>query len=280
MSNKGFYHLPVRGETAISSWRNIVEYKYIIVHHTNAWTDDIEKIKKSETRQYWFMPYHYLIEKNWNRIKYNDLEKNVGSTRNEIYNQRWIQIAFVWNYNNDTLNQSQIDTFLYLKSEIEKKKWKLEMIWHRDASPTWCPWKNINVDMFYQSEKKTTFKLSKYYSPMPNQTRYYHWSYEADVCMNCWCQKDWSWKVIKLYDCLTPANWMKLTHDKAMQLIACPKDYKLWTKFELDWVWLVTCVDRGWAIKWNRLDWWMWVWEEWLNNVYKKKSWTFIWEIK
>lgn len=100
------------------------------------------------------------------------------------------------------------------------------------------------------------YNLSRYYSVMPDQERYYlGQTYEQDFAMNCH------------WDCLTTAWWVKLTDELVEKVVACPKKYKIWTKFRIeDWI-EVTCVDRWWAIDWKRLDIRAGIWIQWLENI-------------
>lgn len=101
------------------------------------------------------------------------------------------------------------------------------------------------------------FVVTAYYSPVPGQKYYLRWNYEDEVILNgrwiAWA----SWKEV--------FPWM----------LAAPKTYKFWTKIYLEWVWVWEVSDRWWAIvsAWNRwysydrIDIWMWVWEEWLKRA-------------
>lgn len=97
------------------------------------------------------------------------------------------------------------------------------------------------------------YLVSAYYSPLPNQKMYIRWSYENDVVLN------WNW-----------TNWADWT-EVYMWLLAAPKTYEFWTKVILPWIWIWTVHDRWWAIvKWSnydRIDIWMWKWEEWLSRA-------------
>jgi hypothetical protein len=58
-------------------------------------------------------------------------------------------------------------------------------------------------------------------------------------------------------------------------MLAAPKNYKFGTKIKLEWLWIGSVEDRGWAIvnAWNRwyssdrIDVWMWYWDEWLRRA-------------
>jgi len=103
---------------------------------------------------------------------------------------------------------------------------------------------------------ETYFVVTAYYSPLPNQNYYLKWNYESEIKLN-WRWFRWaSWKEV--------FSWM----------IAAPKNYEFWTKIYLEWVWIWSVEDRWWAIvnawqrgyKYDRIDIWMWYWEEWLKR--------------
>lgn len=113
------------------------------------------------------------------------------------------------------------------------------------------------------------FIVTAYYSPLPNQEFYLRWNYEAEKRLN------WEWKY-----------WAS---GKAVYvwMLAAPKTYKFWTKIFLKWVWIGVVDDRWWAIvsSWNRwydgdrIDIWMWYWEEWLRRALSWWKRTVYWKI-
>ena len=111
-------------------------------------------------------------------------------------------------------------------------------------------WWAINLKWCYPKK----FIVSGYYSPKPNQKFYHKWSYRAEIRLN-------------------GKGFYTASHKKVFNgVIAAPKNYKFWTKIYFPWygVWIVE--DRWWAIvkawkRWNRydrIDIWMWRWEQWL----------------
>jgi hypothetical protein len=97
----------------------------------------------------------------------------------------------------------------------------------------------LHLEQIEQQEVKTEYLwewvITAYYSPL-----------KADW-MNC------SW------DCRTTASWHKLKDEEAGYVVACPKSIPFWTRLHIEWmdhdVW---CRDRWGAIKWERLDLWVW----------------------
>jgi len=114
------------------------------------------------------------------------------------------------------------------------------------------------------------FIVTAYYSPLPNQNHYLRWSYEADIRLN------WNW--VKWASWVWVYNWM----------LAGPSKYPFWTKIYLEWFWTWTIADRWWAIveaweRWysyDRIDVWMWYWDEWLDKALswwkRKVKWQII----
>lgn len=120
------------------------------------------------------------------------------------------------------------------------------------------------TNIFYFTINTTSanncFVVTAYYSPLPNQKYFFKWDYEAEIILNgrwiTWA----SWKPV--------FSWM----------IAAPKKYPFWTKIYLEWVWIWEVADRWWAIvstdlhetrwyEYDRIDIWMWYWEEWLSRA-------------
>lgn len=106
-------------------------------------------------------------------------------------------------------------------------------------------------------ETENFFVVTAYYSPIPWQKYYLRWNYEDEVILN--------WKWIRGASGKEVFPWM----------LAAPKTYSFWTKIYLEWVWIWEVADRWWAIvtAWNRwysydrIDIWMWVWDEWLKRA-------------
>ena len=244
------------------------------------------------------IPAHYIVgaDGSFEKILENEWV-NVGATQKEYYNDRAIQIEIIWDFNQWVPSDKQYEMVRQLKAWLFQKYWPLEILRHWptiDAKN--CPGVNFNMDRItdtYVPVGMYVFNISKYYSPMKwqeeyfsstegyyskeYQDRYVNYSswYERDVCMNCWC-KEWGAKI--LYDCETPADWRVLHPGEAMKAVACPKEFMLWTKFFIDWIWEVVCRDRWWTIttdkgtKVVRLDLRMGYGETWFSSI-KKNPW-------
>lgn len=240
-----------------------------------------EEMKLSMYRTYvqnkWFnyIPTHYIVGCNWDFVKVNELETIVWATLNEEANENWIHIEIVWDFNQGKPNQSQYDMVNQLIQWILEKHPDMEIKGHWDFQAKNCPWKNFDwsqiwwaITSKYYEPEMIEFSLSRYYSVMPEQRRYYlNRSYEEDFKINC------------QWDCLYTSNWHKLTDEDMYKSVACPKEYELWTKFYLEWIWIVTCNDRWWAINWNRIDMRCWIGDKALDNWSKCPTGTRKWYV-
>jgi hypothetical protein len=121
-------------------------------------------------------------------------------------------------------------------------------------------------DSIAKSNNKRYFRVTAYYSPLPNQKYYLKWNYWSEIKMN--------WKGIRW------ASGKKVFSG----MLAWPSKYKFWTKIYLKWLWIWEIADRGWAIveagkrnfKYDRIDLWCGYWDEglrralyWWNRVIK-----------
>lgn len=202
------------------------------------------------------VPAHYIVWSDGWFKKVNDLDKVVWATQNADANLNGIHIEIVWDFNKTEPTEEQYSMVWQLIEWITEKHPWIEVKLHRDFQPHTCPWKLFDVGKVVTTKKLIwEFSLSRYYSVMPNQKRYYNGrTYEEDFKINC------------QWDCLYTANWHKLTDDDMYKSVACPKEYPLWTKIYLEWIGEVICNDRGWAINGNRLDMWCWIGDKALDN--------------
>jgi hypothetical protein len=101
------------------------------------------------------------------------------------------------------------------------------------------------------------FRVTAYYSPLPNQEYYIKGNYHSEIRMN-WRGIRWtSWKLV------------------FSGMLAAPRKYSFGTKIYLKWLWIWEVADRWWAIvkawkrnfKYDRIDIWVWYWDEWLRRA-------------
>ena len=102
--------------------------------------------------------------------------------------------------------------------------------------------------------------VSRYYSPIPNQNRYYHGSYEEDFYWNC------------LGSCFHAAGGTDLRTVVPYTVAACPRELKLGTELLVERIGKIVCVDRGGKIKGRRLDIWAGIGDHGLNKILTTKA--------
>lgn len=245
-----------------TTWLDPVkEIRYLTLHHTA--TDhniSIEDMKQSMVRTHWRVPSHFVIDKWWNYEQTAELTENVWATLNEYNNTHSIQIEIIgnFNYKHPTFEQYKAVNDIYFT--LKKQYPKIQVKTHKEVWATQCPWKFFDVSMIWKKLK--AFSMSRYYSVIQNQQKYYLGkTYEEDFAMNCH------------WDCTSTAMWYKLSNKDKNKVVACPTEIPLWTKLHIVWMWTVTCVDRGWAIKKNweeyRIDNYCWVWDfgrQWIED--------------
>ncbi len=105
--------------------------------------------------------------------------------------------------------------------------------------------------------EETSFIVTAYYSPLPNQDNYLTWDYYSEKVLN------WEW--IKWASGKPVFSWM----------LAAPTKYNFGTKIYLEWLWVGSVEDRGGAIveswkrwyEYDRIDLWVWYGDEWLKRA-------------
>lgn len=97
--------------------------------------------------------------------------------------------------------------------------------------------------------------VSRYYTPIPDQPRYYGSSYEEDFEINCFG------------NCMSTASTLNLSSVTPYTTVACPPELPFGTRLGIKEIGRVTCVDRGGAIKGRRLDLWAGVGMDGLNRI-------------
>lgn len=129
---------------------------------------------------------------------------------------------------------------------------------------------SVLADEIAENQNKNYFIVTAYYSPLTDQKNYLTWNYEDEIRLN-WNWTHWaSWKQV--------FSWM----------FAWPKNYSFWTKIYLEWVWVWAIEDRWWAIvnswerwyEYDRIDIWVWYWDEWLKRALywgkRKVKWNIV----
>lgn len=276
------------------------DIRYIVIHHTatdnNATAEDVLASMQKHYGEP--VPTHYIVDAYWtvlNPVPITDpawwfSTKNWGLTLDDAIqlNRQSIHIEVVWTWT-DTENPAQLpkaqeDALRNLVTELQAKYPASTVTAHSLIDRNkWSCWQALvrtlaeepKAEQTTQTKsKRINISLSRYYSVMPNQTSYYGWrTYEEDFAINC------------QWDCLTTADWHQLKSSEAWLVVACPKEFTLWTRFYVEWLWTVTCHDRGWAIvtQWEsiRLDVRSGIWDTWRINIQTNKirTWKTRWYV-
>ena len=246
-------------------------------------------------KRYWEpVPTNYIVDASWTVLNPVPITEPAGwfSTKNgwltldDAIKLNWqsihIEVVGTWT---DTENQAQLpkaqeDALRNLVAELQAKYPASTVTAHSLIDRNkWSCWQALvrTLAEEQKAEPKAETKwinisLSRYYSVMPNQKRYYNWrSYEEDFKMNCSGNP------------LVTSNWHQLTDADKYKSVACPKEYPLWTRIYIEWVWEVTCNDRGSAIKtknWEvRIDMRCWIADDALDNWSKCPTWKRRWYV-
>lgn len=123
---------------------------------------------------------------------------------------------------------------------------------------TWCY--TVEPIKVPDREYIGVYYTTRYYAPMPWQDVYYSGSYDNDYRKNCGG------------DCLITANGYKLKAWDEYKVFACPKDIPLWTRLFIEGIWEGRCLDRGGYIRNKRLDIWVGIWEDGIENLRSKRA--------
>lgn len=102
------------------------------------------------------------------------------------------------------------------------------------------------------------WRITRYYTPVKGQKRYFGGSYASDFYVNC------------SGDCLVTASGYTLKAEDAYKVMACPKTMPFGTKLWIENIGDVICEDRGGAIKGKRLDVWSGIGDTGLDNLYNR----------
>lgn len=142
------------------------------------------------------------------------------------------------------------------------------MISNREAHGFSWEWvntqtKNPAEEEHWTAEEKEilTFRFTRYYSPVRWQ-RFWYQSEEHDFRMNC------------QGDCTMTAWNHRLVSEDAGKVVACPTEFKFWTRIYITDYGEVTCRDRwAWINKDKNgiyhLDLRAWLGEQWVTNIRK-----------
>lgn len=129
---------------------------------------------------------------------------------------------------------------------------------------------NLAIHEVIASSDAWYFVVTAYYSPLPDQDYYLTGDYESEKRLNGQWIRWASWKAV--------FSWM----------LAAPKNYQFGSKIYLEGLWIWEVSDRWGAIvnAWNRwysydrIDIWVWYWDEWLRRALywgkRTVKWNFV----
>ena len=120
-----------------------------------------------------------------------------------------------------------------LRELLEESENKVESLLNPTATPT------------ANAEGLGTWRITTYYTPTKDQSKYFYGTYDKDFEINC------------SGDCFVTANGYRLSDKDIGNVVACPSNFTFDTKLWIEDVGEVTCKDRGGAIKGQRLDLWV-----------------------
>lgn len=285
------------------SEREVKPPRYLVVHHT-ALTDDVQLVKVNESHRRqgyslssygYYVAYHFFIGRDGTLIQTRDLTDRTPHTSNSGVQMESISVVFAGNFNVQHPSQEQMDTFRDLYRHLYKGYDIERLVGHKHTLQTECPGKNLSAvldSMFNPDERLQLFDLSRYYTPVRGQQKYYRDTYEEDASINCntiyksengltvsaneilkdddgyyYIVGGHAYDVTREFGCMNTANGTKLDNSMAMKVAACPPNYPFGTKLDIEGYGEVTCVDRGGAIKGNRIDIWAGIAEDGLRNI-------------
>ena len=206
--------------------------------------------------------YHFLVGSDGTVKQNRSLNERSGHTRNDITNNASIAIALAGNFDVEQPTEKQLNALRGLVKTLDDQYHFEKIMGHRHVpgSPTACPGKNLMaLDLWRDPTSPETFQISRYYTPVPGQPRYYRNTYEEDFKVNC------------QGDCLVTADGYRLKPEDAYKIAACPPHLPIGTKIKLDGIGIVTCRDRGSAIQGNKLDIWTGEGNIGLDNILNRK---------
>jgi 3D (Asp-Asp-Asp) domain-containing protein len=194
--------------------------------------------------------YHFLIGKDGTVKQNRALSERSMHTRNSVINLESIAIVMAGNFEDEEPTDAEMKALKSLVKRLDSIYHFEEIIGHKGASPTACPGKHLLEVLREEKILREpipdwqVWNITRYYTPVEGQLKYFHGSYEKDFEINC------------SGDCLVTANGHRLEEHEAFTVAACPPEIAFGTKIEIEGIGIVTCHDRGGAIKEKRLDVW------------------------
>jgi hypothetical protein len=141
------------------------DIKYVVIHHSATARDQtlensVQSFNNShkqrlhpEKNSLWFhIAYHYVIAWDGRRAKTRWLDEIWYHASNWEVNEQSVWICLTGNFDIEHLSKYQLEAFQYLRWELEKKLWPLEIKFHNEFAAKSCPGKNVDKSMFEKVE--------------------------------------------------------------------------------------------------------------------------------
>lgn len=265
--------MPSRSRFFIQRGREINSPTYLVIHDTDVDKDvQTELIDKNHQGRGYdegfyknHICYHFLIGKDGTIKQNRSLWERIYCTRNTEVNDSAIQVVVAGDFEKEKPTPVQMASLKKLVDRLDSIYHFEHIIMHRDASPTACPGKYMvealeASGILRNNNIGTIYSVSRYYTPIPGQLKYYRDTYEQDFKVNC------------SGDCFKTADGFDLHGAAPMTVAACPPEIPLGTKLHVEGIGDVTCHDHGGAIKNKRLDIWAGVGMDGLKNIATTRS--------
>lgn len=227
----------------------------LVIHHTGTTsTEQLAAVESNhESRGYdasvygSHVAYHFFIGTDGTIVQNRALSERTYHTRNTEVNDRSIAIVLAGDFNASHPSPAQLESVRNLVERLDAIYSFHEIIGHREASPTGCPGKYLTSDLhdlWRYADGWEVWRITRYYTPTIGQSYYFSGSYEEDFKINC------------SGDCRVTAAGYHLEPEDAFKVAACPPEIPFGARIEIEGIGIVTCQDRGGAIKDKRLDVW------------------------
>ncbi len=244
--------------------REVKAPTYLVIHDTDVAADvQADLVSKGhEARGYnegFYgnnICYHFLIGKDGTIKQNRALWERTGCTRNQEVNVSAISIVLAGELDKEPPTDAEMKSLKRLTERLDSIYHFEHIILHRDASPTACPGKFAveaiqTLGILRNEDIGTIYSISRYYSPVEGQTKYYRDTYLQDVKVNCGLNADGT-----ASDCFHTADGFNLHGAAPMSVAACPPEIPLGSKIHIEGIGDLICHDHGGAIKNKRIDVW------------------------
>lgn len=139
--------------------------------------------KYSKSCYGYYVAYHFFVGRNGKIVQTRCLSDRSGHTRNQATNLESISIVLAGNFEKQQVTRGQARSLDYLIKKLHSIYDIQDITGHKQESPTKCPGKNLMEHLikrgYVKNEEGGLYLISRYYTPVPHQKRYYR-SYEGE----------------------------------------------------------------------------------------------------